>query len=87
MRTMQNQITTLKGDFQTSMSRQGNELKNELRATNNKIDHSQSKIENMFASLMNQLNLASTSGALPANMTPPKPTSQSIGQLGRECKI
>jgi hypothetical protein len=67
---MQNQINTLKNDFQSSMSRQGNELKNELRNTNHKIEQSQSKIENMFASLMNQMNQASTSGTLPGNTIP-----------------
>ncbi|PWA96865.1 reverse transcriptase domain-containing protein (chloroplast) [Artemisia annua] len=70
MRAMQNQIMTLKNDFQSSMLRQGNELKNELRNINHKIEQSQGKIENMFASLMNQMNQASTSGTLPGNTIP-----------------
>ena len=69
---MQNQINTLKNDFQNSMIKQGNELKNEIRATKNKIEQSQSNIENMFASLMNNMTQmqASTSGTLPGNTIP-----------------
>jgi gas vesicle protein len=67
MRAMQNQISTLKNEFQSSITKQGNELKNELMATNNKIDQSQNKIENMFASLMCHLAPPSTSGGLPGN--------------------
>lgn len=70
MRGMQNQINTLKNDFQSSMSRQDNELKNELQNTNHKIEQSLSKIENMFDSLMGQTNHASTSGTLPGNTIP-----------------
>ncbi|PWA99214.1 hypothetical protein CTI12_AA010470 [Artemisia annua] len=65
IRVMQNQISTLKNDFQSSTTKQSNELKSKLMATNNKIDQSQNKIENMFTSLINHLAPPSTLGGLP----------------------
>lgn len=60
MRAMQNQISNLKNDFQSSIAKQGQELKSELMQTNNKIDQNQGKIENMLASLMNHLTPPAT---------------------------
>ena len=59
LRAMQNQISHMKNEFQSSITKQGHEMRNELT-------QSQNKIENMLAGIMNHLNPASTSGGLPS---------------------
>ena len=56
MRAMQNQISNLKNEFDSSITKNNKELRNDIK--------------DMFAGLVKQLNPPSTSGTLPGNTVP-----------------